>query len=130
MKSISWKTNYRGKLTQLDCQKMKAEDAPLVRIALTDITERKATEAERDSLLKIIEDSSDYIGTADIQGHLLFHNVAARRMLGFADDADLSVLEIKDQHPERAVKIILERPSRPVVLRGKIAPLNRTLTWP
>ena len=93
---------------QLDCQNMNAEGAPIVRIALTDISERKLAETERDSLLKIIEDSSDFIGTADMQGHLLFHNVAARRMIGLPDDADMSTLKIREMHPDWAAKKVLE----------------------
>ena len=93
---------------QLDFQKMETVDAPLVRIALTDITERKVAESERDNMLKIIEDSPDYIGTADLQGRFLFQNNTARRMLGLTDDADLSAMEIKDIHPTWGVKKVLE----------------------
>ena len=93
---------------QLDCQKLKAEEAPLVRIALTDITERKVAETERDNMLKIIEDSPDFIGTADLQGHFLYHNTTARRIMGLADEADMSAMSIKDVHPKWGVKKILE----------------------
>lgn len=93
---------------QLDCQKMKAVDAPLMRIAITDITERKAAEMERDSLLRIIEDSPDFIGTLDLQEHFLYHNITAHRMLGLADDADMSSMGIKDVHPKWGVKKVLE----------------------
>jgi PAS domain S-box-containing protein len=114
---------------QLDCQKLNADDSPLTRIALTDLSERKLAEAERDSLLKIIEDSSDYIGTADLQGHLLFHNVAARRMIGLPDDADMSSLKINEMHPGWAAKIVLNE-GIPIALRqgfwlGESAVLNR-----
>jgi PAS domain S-box-containing protein len=94
---------------QLDCQKIKTVNTPLVRIALTDISERKAAEAERNSLLRIIEDSPDYIGRMDLQGHFLFHNIAARRMLGLEDDADMSAMSFKDVHPNwGAAKVLQE----------------------
>jgi PAS domain S-box-containing protein len=92
---------------QLDCQKINSEDAALVRIALTNITERKTAEAERDRLLKIIEDSPDFIGTMDLQNHSLYCNITARRMLGLADDADMSSIEIKDVHPAWGVEKLL-----------------------
>lgn len=93
---------------QLDCQKMTAEDAASVRIALIDITERKVAEAERDNMLKIIEDSPDYIGTIDLQGHFLFHNTAARKMLGLPENADISKMTVNDAHPEWGAKRALE----------------------
>jgi len=93
---------------QLDCQKIKAEDSHLVRIALTDITERRVAQTERDNMLKIIEDSPDYIGTIDLQGHLMFHNITARRMLGLTDDADISTMKIEDLHPKWGGKKVLE----------------------
>jgi len=74
----------------------------------SDISERKQADAERNRLLKIIEDASDYIGVSDMQGHLLYHNIAARRMLGLPDDADLSGMEIKDMHPEWAARLVME----------------------
>jgi len=93
---------------QLDFQKIKAEDAPLVRIALTDITERKIAETERDNMLKIIEDSPDFIGTLDLQNQFMYHNITARRMLGLADDDDMSTLEIKDLHPKWGTQKVFE----------------------
>jgi PAS domain S-box-containing protein len=93
---------------QLDCQKINSEDTALVRIALTNITERKTAEAERDSLLKIIEDSPDFIGTMDLQKHSLYHNITARRILGLADDAEISTVELKDVHPAWGTKKVLE----------------------
>ncbi len=93
---------------QLDCQKMKAIDTPLLRIALTDISERKAAEAGRDNLLRIIEDSPDFIGTMDLQKHPLYHNITAHRMLGLDDDTEMSSVEIKDVHPKWGLKKVLE----------------------
>ena len=114
---------------QLDCQKIMAEDAPLVRIALTDITERKIAETERDNMLKIIEDSTDFIGTGDLQGNFLFHNVTARRMLGLADDADMTAMSIKDLHPKWGIKKVLEQGIPAALIegawKGENALLNR-----
>ena len=85
----------------------------------TDINKRKKAEAERERLLKILEDAPDYIGMSDMQGHLLFHNIAARRMLGLADDADLSAMEIKDMHPEWAARKVMEE-GIPALLRQDV----------
>jgi len=93
---------------QLDFQNMKTVDADFVRIALIDVTERKVAEAARDNMLKIIEDSPDYMGTMDMQGHFLFHNKAARKMLGLTDDGDMSTMGVIDVHPAWGAKRVLE----------------------
>lgn len=95
----------------------------------TDITDRKLAEAERDRLLKIVEDSPDFIGMADLQGHLKYHNAAALKLLGLPLDSDLSAMQIKDVHPEWATKKVLEE-GIPTVLRqgywrGETALLDR-----
>ena len=58
-----------------------------------DITERTRREEEKARLLAIIDESPDFIGVADLQGNLLYHNRAARKMVGLPDDADLSAYE-------------------------------------
>jgi PAS domain S-box-containing protein len=93
---------------QLDCRKINVADPPSVRIALIDITERKVAEAERDNMLKIIEDSPDFMGTMDMQGHFLFHNTAARTMLGQPDEADMSTMRLDYVHPAWGVKLVVE----------------------
>ena len=40
--------------------------------ASCDITTRKQAEAERERLSRIIEESPDFVGTADLQGHVLY----------------------------------------------------------
>ena len=73
------------------------------------ITERKKSEEERQKLIAIIEESVDYIGMADINGKLDYHNLSATRMIGLPDNYNLSQLKIPDMHPEWARKIIVEQ---------------------
>lgn len=60
-------------------------------------------------LIATIDESPDFIGMADIQGHLLYHNNGAKRMVGLPLDYDLSHMQIKDMHPEWAFKILAEQ---------------------
>ena len=65
-------------------------------------------ETERTKLLAMIDNSPDYIGMADLEGNLLYHNRAARLLVGFAEHDDLSHLKISDMHPERINKFMRE----------------------
>ncbi|TAN70748.1 MAG: PAS domain S-box protein [Methylobacter sp.] len=94
-----------------------------------DITERKQAEEEKRRLIDILEQSADFIGSSDMQGNLLYHNRAARRMIGLPDDVDLSATHISDMHPAWAAKLIQET-GLPAVLeqgiwRGDNALLHR-----
>jgi PAS domain S-box-containing protein len=83
-----------------------------------DITEDKERDDERRLLTAILEQTPDYIGVSDLQGRLLYHNPAARAMLGLPSDFDLSSFEIKDRHPAWASKKVLEEGMPAVFERG------------
>ncbi|MBU7582850.1 MAG: PAS domain S-box protein [Nostoc sp. TH1S01] len=51
-------------------------------ISATDITERKQAEKERLLFVSLIENSSDFIGCADLEGKPVFLNEAGRKLLG------------------------------------------------
>lgn len=84
------------------------DGAPFMLAVVRDITERKRAEAENRRLIAILEESADFIGSADTQGKLLYHNRAARRMIGLPDDADLSALHVSDIHTDWGMKRLLE----------------------
>jgi len=79
----------------------------LVKI-IQDITDRIRSERERHRLVEIIERSTDFISTADMQGHLAFLNRAGARLVGLADDVDVTSLEIRDMHPAWAARRVLD----------------------
>jgi PAS domain S-box-containing protein len=81
-----------------------------------DITEQKQAEEEKARMLAIIEESPDFIGLADPQGNLLFHNRAANEMVGLPADADLTHMKIRDMHPGWAAKLV-EEEGIPTILR-------------
>ena len=93
---------------QLSCHKLKSDGNSSLRFALIDISERKIAEVARDNMLKIIEDSPDYIGTMDMQGRFLFHNKAARKMLGLTKDTDMSMMKIHDVLAAWGAELVLE----------------------
>ena len=96
---------------------------------IQDITERKRAERERKRLLAIIEDAPDFIATSNMQAHLKYMNRAGARLVGLAEDVDLSALEIKDMHPQWATRLVMEE-GIPAVLKqgfwhGETALLHR-----
>jgi diguanylate cyclase (GGDEF)-like protein/PAS domain S-box-containing protein len=73
-----------------------------------EIAERIRIEQEQARLVAIIEATPDFVGTADLDGHLIFLNRAGLRMLGFEPGQDLSAARIAETHPEWAAKLVLE----------------------
>lgn len=59
-----------------------------------DITERKRTEEEREKFVLLIENSSDFIGMATMEGQVLFVNEAGQRMVGLENVSEALATEI------------------------------------
>jgi PAS domain S-box-containing protein len=53
-------------------------------------------EQARDDLVQLIERSNDFVGTADLDGHLTYMNSAAKRMIGFTAERDLRDLHLSE----------------------------------
>lgn len=69
---------------------------------------RERLRRRQDMLMAIIEESPDFVSTADAQGRVLFYNRAARRMLGIGEDEDLSGIRIPDTHPEWVRDLVMQ----------------------
>jgi PAS domain S-box-containing protein len=72
-----------------------------------DISDRQQAEKEQAKLLAIIEASTDFIGTADSTGQVLYLNQAARKMLGLKEKESLKGRILSQNHPSWANEIIL-----------------------
>jgi PAS domain S-box-containing protein len=72
------------------------------------ITDTREMEMDRSKLISLIEESSDFVGIADLDGNLQYHNPSARLMVGLPYDYDMSRMKISDMHPEWAAKQALE----------------------
>lgn len=73
-----------------------------------DITNSRQMELERSKLIALIEESSDFVGIADLQGNLQYHNPSARLLIGLPRDYDMSQMKISDIHPAWAAKRVME----------------------
>jgi len=73
----------------------------------TDITERKQIEEAKTRLSEITETTTDFVGTATIDGRILYINKAGRKVIGIGENEDISNLRISDCHPKWARELIL-----------------------
>lgn len=71
------------------------------------INKSTSIDEERARLSAILEMTTDFVGTADTEGRLLYYNRAARKMMGIGEDEDISNIRIPDHHPDWANKIVL-----------------------
>ena len=84
---------------------------------IRDISERRRIEDERQVLVSLIENSSDFIGVADPSGKPIYLNPAGRRMVGLPADYPVEKTQIPEYYPaeERAfasdviLKAMMER---------------------
>jgi PAS domain S-box-containing protein len=84
------------------------EDGRPLRVSGThmDLTERKRAEAERHRLLVIIEATTDFISTMDLEGRIIYANGSLLRLRGGASLATVRGRPLSDQHPEWAVRVL------------------------
>ncbi|HSF74908.1 MAG TPA: PAS domain S-box protein, partial [Microcoleus sp.] len=108
-KSLAKTGNFRGEIT--NCTKSgrtlaidvaaysvinNANDVICHVCVKRDITERKKEEEERQKFVSLIENSSDFIGMATLEGQTLFVNEAGRKMVGLENISEELYTEIWD----------------------------------
>lgn len=76
----------------------------------------RAKESERARIIATIDESPDFIGMADMDGHLLYHNTGAKKMVGLPVDFDMTKLKVEDMHPRWAFQRLSEH-VLPIVLK-------------
>lgn len=86
---------------------------------IRDISDRKRAEAAQKRLIDILETTSDFVGTADMQGRALYINRAGRAMLGLKSNEDVTGIPISALHPEWVQKIVREK-AIPAAIREDI----------
>ncbi len=72
------------------------EGKPAVIGTLVDITARKQAEQEREQMSLLVENSSDFIGMATMEGTIIFVNGAGRRLVGLPAGRDVKQMSLLD----------------------------------
>lgn len=72
-----------------------------------EIAQRQRVQQEQARLVAILETTSDLVGIADTQTKLLYLNHAGRRLVGMADDADVTATVVANYHPAPSAELIL-----------------------
>ena len=60
-------------------------------------------------LTAILDATTDFVGSADLDGKVTYFNPAARRMLGIRENEDTSDVHFSETHPEWANAVVLEK---------------------
>lgn len=84
-------------------------------VIFRDTSQRKELERQRQ---QIIEDTPDFVATTDPEGRILYFNKAARRMLGFGMQEDVTGVRIQDIHPEGVARTVMEEALPAAIRRG------------
>ncbi len=88
--------------------RMALPTGAILQAVVRDITKRKSLEAEQRRLATILEGTSNFVGFADANLHILYFNKAGRLMLGLTPDEDVTKRTITEFLPEWANRIMLE----------------------
>lgn len=72
-----------------------------------DVTERRRAEENQARLTAIIEATTDFVGIADRDGRGVYLNRAGRKMIGIAEDEDISGFSIAAAHPDRYRNLVM-----------------------
>ncbi len=92
----------RQAMTQFELRRTMAEQQRALAAA-------QAAEREKAELASLVEQSTDFIAMADLDGRMFFLNHAARRLVGLSPDADLSATGILDYFVEADRQTIQEQ---------------------
>lgn len=74
-----------------------------------DISDRKRIEQEQQMLAAFVENSPDFIGTANTNGRILYINPAGRKLLGLEPEATINQLQVQDIHPASSYNFVVRQ---------------------
>jgi len=85
------------------------EGKPSVLGTAFDVTERKRAEEEREGLVSLVENSTDFIAMATLEGEVFFVNEGGRKLVGLSGPAELKGIRIPDFVAEDDLPELMDR---------------------
>ncbi|MEG4802729.1 PAS domain S-box protein [Microcoleus sp. ARI1-B5] len=104
-------TNYHTKITVFTRWNLQRDEQGKPKAILetnNDITERKQAEIEKQRLIAIVESSSDFIGTATLEGQGTYLNFAGMKLVGLPNIEEVKSKSIYDFFSAEDSKILKE----------------------
>ncbi|NDF01551.1 MAG: PAS domain S-box protein, partial [Verrucomicrobia bacterium] len=99
---------------------LRADGSPYQYVAIrTDVTQRKAAEAEMRRLTAILDATPDFVGMATPEGRVLYLNDSMRMFCGVAPDEELAQFTIPDFHPPDVTELIVKE-AIPAAIRNEV----------
>ncbi|HKJ70312.1 MAG TPA: HD domain-containing phosphohydrolase [Gammaproteobacteria bacterium] len=77
-------------------------------LSLRASAEARTASGERDRLAAILDATPDFVGIADPQGHILYHNQAARRILGLGPGQSATRRQVEHSHVPWSARKVME----------------------
>jgi len=81
-------------------------------------TALRQSEAQLRRLVAILEQTTDFVGTADTNARATYLNRAGRKMVGISESADITGTTIADFHPPWAARVVTEVAIPQAIARG------------
>ncbi|MFA9459482.1 EAL and GGDEF domain-containing protein [Thiohalorhabdus sp. Cl-TMA] len=76
---------------------------------LNELTDQRSLQEQRQRLAEILEATPDFVGIADTDGRVLYHNRAAQRLLGLPEKEPIRQWRMADSHPNWAIQTIAHK---------------------
>ena len=114
-------THYDTKITVFSRWNLQRDEQGKPKAILetnNDITERKQAEIEKQRLISIVESSSDFIGTATLEGEATYLNAAGIKLAGLQNIEEVKSKSIYDFFSPEDAKIFKEEIVPPTVRDG------------
>jgi PAS domain S-box-containing protein len=114
-------TNYDTKITVFSRWNLQRDEQGKPKAILetnNDITERKQAEIEKQRLISIVESSSDFIGTATLEGQGTYLNAAGMKLVGLPNVEEVKNKSVDEFFSAEDVKFFQEEILPPTLRDG------------
>ncbi len=109
--SISFENRYQhknGSWRWISWNATPDNERHLIYFVARDVTDDKQSQESLRRLTAILENTTDFVGSADLNGNVLYVNPAGLSMIGFTADANTAEMLISDFQPQEDVSVLVQ----------------------